>query len=116
MICHHLKDIDEAWYAHVLRTKNYASFCLQVFGDFLHYTPGEDGKKAQNHKFESMFEQYTQRFYHEEFGEYIYAIRLVSMRVLLSMVFKKLCNLNWLKVFKMASLVSFKNRLFYSKR
>src|SRR5438128_2893874 len=33
------KEVDAVWDNHILFTKDYANFCQQVFGYFLHHTP-----------------------------------------------------------------------------
>ncbi len=33
------KEVDEAWHCHVLDTPDYARFCAEVFGRFLHHNP-----------------------------------------------------------------------------
>ena len=72
-------DIDEVWHAHILHTEDYTTFCLKVFGYFLHHHPHlkQEGIQSQQH-LEQLFEEQTQRFYFEEFGEYIHALRTES--------------------------------------
>lgn len=71
------KDIDEAWHAHVLHTKDYREFCKKVFFDqeeqYLDHEP-HITKEGSMNQLSKLFED-TQRFYHEEFGSYIYQIR-----------------------------------------
>jgi len=39
--------VDKAWHEFILLTKNYADFCDNAFGKFLHHTPHSVGDKAQ---------------------------------------------------------------------
>lgn len=80
------QDIDEVWHAHILHSKEYTDFCKLVFGDYLHHNPGqEDGEYFQKN-----FETQTQELYKKEFGNYIYAVRPIAIKVLFS---------RWLKSF-----------------
>lgn len=38
--------VDEAWHAHILHTRDYADFCQQIAGRFIHHLPamGEDDR------------------------------------------------------------------------
>lgn len=44
--------IDEGWHEFILFTKDYAGFCRQYFGKFLHHTPMTEEKKKLNTKAE----------------------------------------------------------------
>ncbi|MFW9928918.1 MAG: glycine-rich domain-containing protein [Candidatus Thorarchaeota archaeon] len=69
------KDIDDVWHAHILHTKDYIKFCNEVFGEYLHHTPGTgEVQDKNNNKFPNLFEQ-TQELYKREFGDYIYSVR-----------------------------------------
>jgi len=70
------EDIDEFWHNHILHTQKYTRDCQIIFGDFLHHHPhhGENGTISQQ-ELEVCFENETQKFYFQEFGEYIYEIR-----------------------------------------
>jgi hypothetical protein len=35
--------IDEVWHAHILCTKDYRTFCADVFGEYLDHLPGSEG-------------------------------------------------------------------------
>jgi hypothetical protein len=71
------KDIDDAWHAHILHTKDYRAFCKQAFNDrddfYLDHDP-HLVKEGSMERLAQLFEQ-TQKLYHQEFGEYIYQIR-----------------------------------------
>lgn len=70
------KDIDEAWHAHILHTKQYRLFCQDVFGKFLEHTPSSESLEAS---FAS-----TLRYYQQEFGAPLYGIRRVGWRYIKS--------------------------------
>jgi hypothetical protein len=73
-------DIDQFWHTHILYTKNYDDFCKKIFGSFLHHHPTTDESiKISIQQYERMFEEQTQKLYIKEFGEYIYAIRPLSI-------------------------------------
>jgi len=87
-------DVDEVWHAHILHTEEYLAFCKQVFGGFLHHHPGHtDGKAVSAESYEAIFEQHTQRFYYEEFNDYLYAVRPIPLKIQLALLTKKLKNL-----------------------
>ncbi len=77
-------DIDEVWHAHILHTEEYAEFCQNVFGFFLHHQPhhGKDNQLTDADIAKS-FEQETQKLYYLEFGEYIEAVMPLSFNVIL---------------------------------
>ena len=67
-------EIDEVWHAHILYTKDYAEFCQQFFGRFLHHVPQKPGVAADSKsKVEQDFAA-TQELYKQEFGDYIYQV------------------------------------------
>ena len=70
-------DIDEAWHAHILHTRDYHAFCKQIFSNeddqYLHHDP-HIVKEGTMERLGQLFEQ-TQKLYYQEFGEYIYQIR-----------------------------------------
>lgn len=39
------EDLDEYWHTFILDTVRYEKFCDEVFGGFLHHTPGEPGER-----------------------------------------------------------------------
>lgn len=84
-------DIDEVWHAHILHTEDYYAFCEQVFGGFLHHHPhhGKNGEISDQTLFET-FEKQTQRFYLQEFGEPIYAVRTHPLRNKISEIIGKI--------------------------
>lgn len=77
-------DIDEVWHAHILHTKEYANFCDNVFGQFLHHDPGLHSGSGNSLNYAEAFDQYTQKFFFEETGDYIYAIRPIPTRIRIS--------------------------------
>jgi hypothetical protein len=83
-------DIDDVWHAHILHTEDYQDFCMKVFGRFLHHQPhhGENNTISQQ-QLEHLFETQTQRLYHEEFGEFLFAIKSKS-----NQIFKRLFKIN----------------------
>lgn len=80
------QDIDEVWHAHILHSKEYTDFCKLVFGDYLHHNPGQE----EGEYFQKKFETQTQELYKKEFGDYIYAVRPIPIKMLFS---------RWLKLF-----------------
>jgi hypothetical protein len=84
-------DVDEAWHAHILHSQDYYQFCREVYGSFLHHHP-HHGKHngITKQQLEDMFENQTQRFYYEENGEYLTAIRPLSFKTKLLRLLKKL--------------------------
>jgi len=70
------KDIDEAWHAHVLHTKDYREFCKQAFSNkkdqYLDHHP-HIAKEGSMERLNQLFEK-TQNLYRQEFGEYLYQI------------------------------------------
>ncbi len=88
------KDIDEAWHAHILHTRDYRDFCRLIFSDteeqFLDHNPAIDEQNSEN--FDKLFEE-TQQLYKREFGEYIYQIRGLSIfRKFLDKIINKLVS------------------------
>lgn len=58
------RDVDEVWHTFILFTKDYASFCEQAFGFFLHHQPSLPSQPidpASRDRFVAA--------YHEHFGE-----------------------------------------------
>jgi hypothetical protein len=56
--CAPTKKIDTAWHQFILHTKDYAAFCNEFFGVFLHHTPGgknEKGGKYAKNKAKAVF-------------------------------------------------------------
>ena len=74
------KDIDEVWHAHILHTKEYRNFCMQVFSDrdngYLDHFPQQINPESLR-RVASSFEQ-TQGLYYREFGNYIYQVTRTS--------------------------------------
>ncbi len=88
------KDIDEAWHAHILHTRDYRDFCRLIFSDteeqFLDHNPAVDEQNSED--YDKLFEQ-TQQLYKEEFGEYIYQVRGLSIfRKFLDKIIDKLVS------------------------
>lgn len=75
-------DIDEVWHAHILHTEEYAEFCQNVFGFYLHHHP-HHGKRGEltDADIAEAFEQGTQKLYFSEFGEYIEAVMPLPFKV-----------------------------------
>lgn len=69
------EDIDEFWHNHILDTKKYIQDCQVIFGGYFHHYPyfGIDGVSTMKDLQQSF--QKTQELHHQEFGEYIYAVR-----------------------------------------
>lgn len=67
------KEIDEAWHAHILHTKQYREFCDELFNEYLDHAPQSPDDIADRSSTEIYFEQ-TQMLYKKEFGTYIYQI------------------------------------------
>ncbi len=42
--------VDELWHEFVLHTRDYADFCAQAFGRFMHHVPDEAGTGAGRHR------------------------------------------------------------------
>lgn len=68
-------EVDEAWHAHILHTKDYHEFCQDIFGGYLHHHP-HIAEEAQHDKsyLDKLFQK-TQELHLQEFGEYLYEIR-----------------------------------------
>jgi len=71
------KDIDEAWHAHILHTKDYRDFCKKVFADedgqYLDHHP-HIAKEGSMERLNILFEK-TQELYRAEFDTYIYKVK-----------------------------------------
>ena len=63
-------EIDEVWHAHILHTKEYMDFCLELFGKYLHHQPHLSSEASSMKELEQLFEK-TQDLYNHEFGTYI---------------------------------------------
>lgn len=88
------KEIDEVWHAHILHTEDYQRFCQALFGYFLHHQPYQvENNRLSEQNMEDLFENQTQKLYCEEFGEYIYAIRPISIKVYVMRILKELSKL-----------------------
>lgn len=60
------QQVDDVWHNHILFTKDYANFCQQVFGYFLHHnpkTPKEKKEGMQNHAKQFFIQAYTTVFH-----------------------------------------------------
>ena len=73
-------EIDAAWHAHILHTKEYNEFCEKFFGRFLHHTPELPTSNNSNNKSNAANFQRTQELYEKEFGIPIYQIKKISFR------------------------------------
>lgn len=80
-------EIDEAWHAHILHTREYTKFCHELFGFYLHHDPHVMDQKGDFQKLETSFET-TQELHKKEFGDYIYQFKCRPGRI--SKVLKKL--------------------------
>lgn len=67
-------EIDAVWHAHILHTKDYAEFCQEFFGRFLHHVPQKPGVEESAVKINADF-KLTQELYKNEFGDYIYRVK-----------------------------------------
>ena len=67
-------EIDEAWHAHILHTREYTKFCHELFGYYLHHDPHIMGQKGDFHQLETSFEL-TQELHKKEFGDYLYQFK-----------------------------------------
>jgi len=43
-------DIDEAWHAHILFTKEYMHVTTEIFGEYLHHTPAQSSNPNEQKK------------------------------------------------------------------
>lgn len=61
-------DMDEAWHAHILFTREYFRDSEQIFGEYLHHSPAQDGEAS------AMIEAQTETaaLYMAEFKEPFY--------------------------------------------
>ena len=68
-------DIDEMWHTFILITKDYAAFCQEYFGEFLHHIPemvNEDAKGEKNIDEQAVFQHELELFLsyvYEKLGE-----------------------------------------------
>lgn len=66
-------DIDEAWHAHILHTKEYMEDTKRLFGGYLHHAPAREYADAQQNILETERMQrgfiFTAVLYEQEFGE-----------------------------------------------
>ncbi|TFZ04440.1 TIGR04222 domain-containing membrane protein [Ramlibacter rhizophilus] len=61
------KDVDAAWHLHLMQTREYRSFCIEVLGRFLHHEPSREGpQEFARHR--DMY-IYTLEAYRATFGE-----------------------------------------------
>jgi len=81
------KDMDEIWHAHVLFTQQYHRDCQHIFGHYFHHQPATQSK-AEAEKMQTLFAT-TQQLFHQEFGEYLYDLRLKRSRGFLSRIIKR---------------------------
>lgn len=81
-------EIDAAWHAHILHTKDYSIFCDQFFGYYLHHHPHIQNACRSISELEQMFEL-TQRLYKKEFGVYITTIKQPLLLKAFARIFKK---------------------------
>ena len=66
-------EVDEVWHAHVLHTEEYAQFCTDIFGRFLHHHPHLGKEASSKEELAQLFEK-TQLLYYQEFGCYLETI------------------------------------------
>lgn len=72
------KEIDTAWHAHILHTKDYAQFCSQVFGYYLHHHPHLANAHYSAEQLTQSFNE-TQELYKQEFGFYLYSVKIQAL-------------------------------------
>lgn len=59
-----MRIIDEMWHTFILLTKDYAAFCQQYFGEFMHHEPEVGNETDENKEIDlDRFEQELTRFY-----------------------------------------------------
>lgn len=87
------KDIDDAWHAHILHTEDYMKFCEETFGCYLHHQPHTKKGILTMKQLSEQFKQETQELYCKEFGEYLYAIRPVSIKRRVFGIIKRLFSI-----------------------
>jgi len=60
----HSREVDQVWHTHIIFTKNYAAFCDQVFGEFIHHDPitSRTPVEAMKNTNASFFEAYNKVF------------------------------------------------------
>lgn len=67
------QDIDEAWHAHILFTKQYTEHTKHIFGNYLHHTPATGSSQKEKEKMhkalsraeEIYFKEFKQRYFLE---------------------------------------------------
>jgi hypothetical protein len=79
-------DIDEVWHSHILHTKEYWEFSLELFGQYLHHNPEKidsasttQEKQKFMQEYQERFNNFTQLLYLQEFGYPIETIRYESL-------------------------------------
>ncbi len=61
-------DIDEAWHAHILFTREYFRDCEQIFGGYLHHSPSQNSSPEEKRVMEEA-QSRTSDLYMQEFKE-----------------------------------------------
>lgn len=82
-------EIDSFWHYHILDTKNYQKDCLAIFGEYFHHYPyfGIDQKSNFNDLYASF--QILQQLHYQEFGDFIYKIKIKKRKKLFSFSFSQ---------------------------
>ena len=56
------RDVDEVWHTFILFTSDYAAFCEEVFGSFLHHQPASRSRPLRADARTAFIEAYRQEF------------------------------------------------------
>lgn len=86
------EEIDIFWHEHILHTDKYTNDCISVFGSYMHHDPyiEQSSDKIQIKTIKTLFDE-TQELHKNEFGYYIYDIR-ISIKKVFKDIFKKYFN------------------------
>ncbi|MCX7125597.1 MAG: hypothetical protein NTU49_07605 [Gammaproteobacteria bacterium] len=63
-----MREIDDMWHTFLMFTKDYADFCEQYFGEFVHHTPKTGDEKYDSEFFKTEFTRYISYVY-DNLGE-----------------------------------------------
>ena len=61
--------VDVMWHTFILFTKDYADFCDQHFGCFIHHVPKANGEKELSRRIQRATIRYTYEFIYDQLGE-----------------------------------------------
>ena len=63
-----MQEIDDMWHTFLLFTKDYAAFCNEYFGHFIHHNPNTDDAEISQIEFEKEFSLFAAYVY-DHLGE-----------------------------------------------